>query len=49
MELGGEEELGWVVEVPVSEFVCEDGFDFGGRGLGDEGVEDDDVFALKNN
>ena len=46
MELGDEEHLGGVHEVPVAKFVREDSFNLGGRGLGDESVEDDDVLAL---
>ena len=46
MNLGDEEEFGWVVVVPVAELVGKDGFDFGRRGLIDEGIKDDDVLAL---
>lgn len=47
VELGDAEELGGVHVIPVTELVCEDGFDFVGFALFDEGIEDDDVLALK--
>lgn len=46
VELGNGHHLGGVHVVPVTELVCEDGFDFFGLALLDEGVEDDDVFGL---
>jgi hypothetical protein len=46
VELGDGHHLGGVHVVPVPELVREDGFDFFGFALLDEGVEDDDVFGL---
>ena len=46
MELRNEEQLCRVVVVPVAKLMGENGFDFIGLGLLDQGVEDDNVFAL---
>ena len=47
VHLGDAEQLGRVHVIPVTEFVREDGFDFVGLALLDEGIKDDDVFALR--
>ena len=47
VDLGDAEKLGGVHVVPVAEFVGEDGFDLVWFAFFDEGVKDDDVFALR--
>lgn len=46
MELRNEEKFGRVEVVPVTELMGEDGFDFLGLRLLDQGVKDDNVLAL---
>lgn len=46
VDLGDQKQLGGVHVVPVTEFMGEDGFDFVGFAFFDEGIKDDDVFAL---
>ena len=47
VDLGDAEELGGVHVVPVAELVREDRFDLVWLAFLDEGVKDDDVFALR--
>jgi hypothetical protein len=48
VHLGDAEELGWVHVVPVAEFVRQDCLHFFGFALFDQGIKDNDVFALSD-